>query len=317
MRVSELLTKVIPIVPETENARSALTLLRDREFEEYDHVYLVDREGHLTGQVPLKSLILTRPETELRALKGKSPVEVSADERAERAALLVIENHDADVAVVDSDRRLVGAIPVEHLLTFLHKKHINNIFRHGGIGARHHFLLDAPTVFQGVRARLPWLILGLIGGILIGGVASAFERALRVEISLAFFLPLVVYMSDAIGTQTETLVIRRMAGRNVSAGREIALESATGLLIGVIVGFLALLTLYLWTDKITVAMIVGLAILCSAVTATLIASSLPLLLSRMKVDPAAASGPIATVIQDFLSVTIYLGIASLVLYTDA
>ncbi|HJS51997.1 MAG TPA: magnesium transporter [Pyrinomonadaceae bacterium] len=317
MRVSDLLTKVIPIVPETENARSALTLLRDREFEEYDHVYLVDREGHLTGQVPLKSLIRTRPETELRVLKGRSPVEVSADERAERAALLVIENHDADVAVVDLQRRLIGAIPVEHLLTFLHKRHINNIFLHGGIGARHHFLLDTPTVFQGVRARLPWLILGLIGGILIGGVASAFERALRVEISLAFFLPLVVYMSDAIGTQTETLVIRRMAARKVPAGREIALESATGLLIGSIVGFLALLTLYLWTDKITVAIIVGLAILFSAVTATLIASSLPLLLSRMKVDPAAASGPIATVIQDFLSVTIYLGIASMVLYTDA
>jgi len=108
-----------------------------------------------------------------------------------------------------------------------------------------------------------------------------------------------------------------MAARKVPAGREIALESATGLLIGSIVGFLALLTLYLWTDKITVAIIVGLAILFSAVTATLIASSLPLLLSRMKVDPAAASGPIATVIQDFLSVTIYLGIASLVLYTDA
>src|SRR5688572_1349798 len=317
MRVSDLLTKVIPIVPETENARSALTLLRDREFEEYDHVYLVDREGHLTGQVPLKSLIRTRPETELRVLKGRSPVEVSADERAERAALLVIENHDADVAVVDLQRRLIGAIPVEHLLTFLHKRHINNIFLHGGIGARHHFLLDTPTVFQGVRARLPWLILGLIGGILIGGVASAFERALRVEISLAFFLPLVVYMSDAIGTQTETLVIRRMAARKVPAGREIALESATGLLIGSIVGFFALIALYLWTDKTTVAIIVGLAILFSAVTATLIASSLPLLLSRMKVDPAAASGPIATVIQDFLSVTIYLGIASMVLYTDA
>ena len=132
MRVSELLTKVIPITPETENARFALTILRDREFDEYDHIYLVDREGHLTGQVPLKSLIRARPETELVALKGRSPVEVPADEHAERAAILVIENHDADVAVVDSERRLIGAIPVEHLLTFLHRRHINNIFRHGG-----------------------------------------------------------------------------------------------------------------------------------------------------------------------------------------
>ena len=65
-------------------------------------------------------------------------------------ALLAIENHDADVAVVDSERRLVGAVPVEHLLTFLHKRHIDNIFRHGGISP-HHFLLDTPTIFQGVR----------------------------------------------------------------------------------------------------------------------------------------------------------------------
>lgn len=309
MLVSELLAKEVPIAPETEDARFAVALLRDREFEEYDHVYLIDPERRLRGQVPLSSLIRAQPEASLLDLKGKSPVEVFADEHAERAALLAIENHDADVAVVDSDHRLVGAVPVEHLLTFLHKKHVSNIFRHGGI-IPDDFLLDEPTIFQGVRARLPWLILGLVGGILMGGVASVFEHSLQAEISLSFFLPLVVYMSDAIGTQTETLLIRRMAARKVSVVREVVLETGTGLIIGSIIGLLALLTLYFWTGKPMLALIVGLAVLSSAITAAVIASSLPLFLSAIKADPAAASGPLATVVQDFLSVTIYLGIAS-------
>ena len=311
MRVSNLLRPSIPIVEETQTAGFATQLLRDCEFDEYDHVYLVDAESCLTGQVPLKSLIRARCETALLDIVGKAPVEVTADEHAERAALLAIERHDADVAVVDSNRRLVGAVPVERLLTFLHKKHVDNFFRHGGIGIKHHFLLDSPTIFQGVRARIPWLVLGLAGGMLMGVVASIFERSLRVEISLSFFLPLVVYMSDAIGAQTETLVIRRMASRTLSPGSEIMKEAATGLLIGSVVGFLAAVTLYLWTGKLTVASIVGLAVASSAVTATVIASALPMALKRLNADPAAGSGPLATVIQDLLSVSIYLGIATL------
>lgn len=313
MRVSELLTKSIPIISETETAGSALTMLRDATFAEYDHVYLTDHAGRMTGQVPLESLIKASPDTITSRLKGRSPIEVPPDAMAERVALDVIENQHADVAVLNSERQLVGAVPIKRLLTFLHKKHIENIFRHGGIGVRHHYLLDRPSVLQGVRSRLPWLILGLGGGVLMGGIASIFERSLRVEISLSFFLPLVVYMSDAIGTQTETLTIRRMAARKLFFGQEIAREAATGLIIGSIVGISSTLVLALWTGNLNVAVIVGLAVFSSAITATIIASCLPLLLSAMKADPAAASGPVATVIQDFLSVTIYLGIATLAL----
>ena len=313
MKVSELLTKSIPIITDTETAGSALTMVRDTNFAEYDHIYLIDDVGRLVGQVPFESLIKASPDTIISRLKGRPPLEVSADAKAERVALAVIENQHADVAVLNSERRLVGAVPIKRLLTFLHNRHIENIFRHGGIGVRHHYLLDRPTVLQGVRSRLPWLILGLAGGILMGGVASIFERSLRVEISLSFFLPLVVYMSDAIGTQTETLTIRRMAARQLFFGKEIAREAATGLIIGSIVGISSMLLLAVWTGKFNVAVIVGLAVFSSAITATIIASCLPLVVSALKGDPAAASGPVATVIQDFLSVTIYLGIATLAL----
>ena len=147
----------------------------------------------------------------------------------------------------------------------------------------------------------------------MGGVASVFERSLQAEISLSFFLPLVVYMSDAVGTQTETLLIRRMAARKVSAVREIVLETGTGFLSARSSdSWLCWHYIYGPVNPFS-RMIVGLAVLASAITAAVIASCLPLLLSAMKADPAAASGPVATVIQDFLSVTIYLGIASLLL----
>jgi magnesium transporter len=313
MRVCDLLTKEVPIAAEKQSAGFALQLLRECSFDEVDHVYLVDANHSLTGQVPLQALVKADPASELALLKGSDPVEVSPDEYAERAALLAIENHDADVAVVDKDRHLVGAIPVTHLLTFLHKRHIDHILRHGGIRANHRYLLDQPTLSQAVKSRLPWLVLGLGGGILTGAMASSFENSLRLEISLTFFLPLVVYMSDAIGTQTETLVIRRLASRKMSPAAEIVSEGLTGLTIGLVIGVLAMVSLYLFTGKAAVAAVVGLAVLSSAIVASVIASSLPLMLTALRFDPAAASGPVATIIQDFLSVAIYLAIGTLLL----
>lgn len=103
MQVSELLTRKIPVVGENEPAGDAVRLLRERKFDEYDDVYLTDADGRLSGQVPLKSLIRADSEIELSSLKSKAPIEVAADEKVERAGLLAIENHDADVAVVNAD----------------------------------------------------------------------------------------------------------------------------------------------------------------------------------------------------------------------
>jgi magnesium transporter len=145
---------------------------------------------------------------------------------------------------------------------------------------------------------------------LAGGVAGHFEASLQREITLAFFLPLVVYMADAVGTQTETVLVRALSYGPVSLLAQLVREGVLGLLIGVTVGVLAGAGLLVWGGHGPVAIVIGVTLAATAVVATLVASLLPWGLARLGADPALASGPVATVLQDILSVAIYLGIAA-------
>jgi magnesium transporter len=144
-------------------------------------------------------------------------------------------------------------------------------------------------------------------------VAAFFEVALRQEIALAFFLPLVVYMADAVGTQTETVLVRALAYGKISVAKQLLREGIVGSMIGGVIGLLAGLGLWIVDGRPAVALVVALTLAVTALVATMLASLLPLGLSRLGVDPALASGPVATVLQDILSVAIYLGIATTIL----
>jgi magnesium transporter len=158
--------------------------------------------------------------------------------------------------------------------------------------------------------RLPWLGLGLLGAMASAVVVGAFEDEIKKQILLAFFLPAVVYMADAVGTQTETVVIRGMA-LGVSVQTVFARELLTGLAIGVLLGsaFFAF-SFAVWHEAdVAAAVAISLAISCSI--ATVVAMALPQALARFGRDPAFGSGPLATVIQDLLSIVAYFAVATL------
>jgi magnesium transporter len=308
-----LMTPAVPIARPKDTVSGALTALRKRPPEEASHLYLVDEEGQLVGQVPVETLVIAPPDAVLDGLKGDPPVEVHPEDRAETAALLAVERHEADVAVVDAQRRLLGAIPIGRLLAQLHEEHVDDFLRLGGVGTAHPSPTEAHETFGAFRARMPWLLIGLAGGFLAGGIASMFESALQQEIAIAFFLPLVVYMADAVGTQTETVLVRALSYGKVSLSSQLMREGALGLLIGATIGGMATLGLLIFEGRGPVAIVVGLTLTATAVIATIVASLLPWALARMGADPALASGPIATVVQDLLSVAVYLGIATMLL----
>lgn len=305
-------------IPRSERHRTVgdmISALRGHTWEEVGHIYLVDDRAALIGQVPIERLLQAKEQTDLADLEGLPPIEVLPGDPAETVALRAVERHDADVAVIDSRRRLLGAIPIGKLLALLHEEHVDNFLRMGGVSRIDHLPLSLTvrqTLAQ-VRARLPWLMVGLAGGFLAGGVASAFEPSLKNEVALAFFLPLVVYMADAVGTQTETVLVRRLAYGEVALWTQLAREALIGVSIGTIVAFMAATGLWVWNGHPTLAMIVGTSLAVTAAVATVMASLLPLGLARLGADPALASGPVATVVQDILSVGIYLAIATAVL----
>ena len=312
-RAADLMTEAVPRAAPGDSVARSLSMLREGKLEEAGHLYLVDEQGRLLGQVPVERLLAARPEQVLADLQGPPPLEVNPDDVAESAALLAVERHEADVTVVDERRRLLGAIPIGRLLALLHEEHVDDLLRKGGVGSVHPAPTEPHSTIDAFRARIPWLILGLVGGWVAAGIAGAFEAALQQEIALAFFLPLVVYMADAIGTQTETILVRRMVYGRVALLRQLWREALLGLLMGLTIGAAAWIGLWLVDGRGRVATIVALTILCSSIVATLIASFLPWVLDRLGVDPAMASGPVATVLQDLLSVAIYLGIATVII----
>jgi magnesium transporter len=309
----DLMVMAVPRVGARQTVENAIQSLRSSAWAEIGHIYLVDEKSQLIGQVPTERLLCTDPARKLVDLQGDPPIEVRPGDNAERVALLAVERHEADVAVVDDQRRLVGAIPMGPLLALLHEEHVDNFLRIGGIGAIHPEPTAGPDTMAAFRARIPWLVIGLTGGFLAGGVAAMFETALKQEIALAFFLPLVVYMADAVGTQTETILVRRLAYGKVSLVSQLFQEGAVGLLLGGAIGLIAGLAFLLFDGRTRIAIVVAVTLAVTAVVATLVASILPLGLARLGADPALASGPVATVLQDLLSVAIYLSIATIFL----
>jgi magnesium transporter len=310
---ADLMTAAVPQAHPNASVADTMEALRSRSWDEVGHIYLLDERSQLVGQVPIERLLAASLDMRLDSVRGNSPLIVRADDNAETVALFAVEQHDADVAVLDTSGRFMGAIPIGRLLAQLHDEHVDDILRMGGLAAFHPAPPKMGGITQIVRARVPWLLIGLVGGFLAGGIASLFESSLKDNITLAFFLPLVVYMADAVGTQTETILVRALAYRKVTLGAQLLREGTVGLFIGGIVGLSAGACLLVWGGTRPVALTIAITLALTTMLATLVASLLPIGLSRMGVDPALASGPVATVVQDILSVAVYLGIAALIL----
>jgi magnesium transporter len=169
--------------------------------------------------------------------------------------------------------------------------------------------LEEPPLRR-ARHRLPWLIVGLGGSMLATFVVARFESELAAKPALAFFVPGLVYLADAIGTQTEAVAVRGLSLSHVGLGRLIGSELRTGTLIGVVLALLAFPVVWLVFGELRLAAAVTLALAGASVVASVLGLLLPWLLARVGSDPAYGSGPLATIVQDVLSLLIYFGCVS-------
>jgi magnesium transporter len=221
-----------------------------------------------------------------------------------------VQHGDSSLAVVDSDGQFAGLVPPRRLLAVFLHEHDEDMARLGG------FLRGASTAIaaseEGVLLRfwhkLPWLLLGLAGAVLSADIVGAFEGRLEDNVTLAFFIPGIVYLADAVGTQTETLVIRGLSV-NIPLRRTVRRELVTGLLVGIALAA-AFFPIAAWRwGEADVALAVSLSLLAACSMATIVAMVLPAAFQRLGRDPAFGSGPLATVIQDLLSIVIYFAIS--------
>jgi magnesium transporter len=242
------------------------------------------------------------------------PPFVQLAEDQEIAAWKAVQHGERSIAVVEDGRRFIGLIPPRRLLSVLLMEHHEDMARLVGVmrsAQRARTSLEEP-VARRFAHRLPWLLVGLLGALLAADAVAWFERDLHTNLMLAFFLPGIVYLADAVGTQTETLAIRGLSV-GVALPGIVWRELVTGLAIGAGLALVAApLMLWRWGAP-GVALVLALSLISTCAVATVIAIVLPWLISRLGADPAFGSGPLATVIQDLLSIVIYLGIAAAIL----
>ena len=172
---------------------------------------------------------------------------------------------------------------------------------------------DTESVGLLLRLRLPWLIVGLLGGVAVSVIVSKFEAILNSNIALAFFIPFIVYISDAVGTQTETIYVRNAADGKIDVKKYLIKEFFLGIIIGIILGGATAIFSYFWIGDVQLSKTIGLAMLINIALAPLIALGISYQLNRLHNDPALGSGPFTTIIQDLISVALYLAIASIIL----
>jgi magnesium transporter len=306
------LVRRVPTARGEETARAVLARLPGQSWDAADSVWIVDALGRLEGRVPLVRLLTVPPERPVREAMEEPPPRVHPETDQEEAAARAIRHRLESVPVVDRGGVLLGVVTAPVLLEVLRREHVEDLHRLAGIQreteqARHAFE-DPPA--RRARHRLPWLLVGLAGAMLSAWLMAGFETALHEQVAVAFFIPAIVYLADAIGTQTETIAVRFLSLSRTSFGGLLAGELRTGLLIGAVLSVLALPLAALATGDLRLAAAVALSLFVAGGLATAIGVLLPWALARAGADPAFGSGPVATIVQDLLSLLVYLSIAS-------
>jgi magnesium transporter len=308
------LVKRVPLAQADESVGSVITRLHSTAFDSIEAIYIVDEVGHLWGLVRLVDLLRSPKNQILSDIMTIQPPTAHPDDDQEKVAGLAVKYGISSVPVVDMSGNFLGVVPAESLISILRREHIEDLHRLTGIRnenyqARH--ALEAPPL-QRAQDRLPWLLVGLLGSILATFVVSRFERTLEARIFVAFFVPGIVYLADAIGTQTEAIVVRGLSfNQNSSLRNLLTGELWTGLLIGFVLGGLSFPIVLVAFGNFPLAVAVALTIVTAGGVATSVGLLFPWLLYRIGKDPAFGSGPVATIVQDVTSLLIYFAIVQI------
>ncbi|HSG27613.1 MAG TPA: magnesium transporter, partial [Candidatus Krumholzibacterium sp.] len=231
----------------------------------------------------------------------------------EEVAALFAKYDLYSLPVVDHRGALVGRITVDDIIDVIEEEANEDITMMAGTGDEE-FWERSPVRLS--RARLPWLVIGLMGGIGSAMVMHAFKESLESLLTLAFFVPVIMAMGGNVGIQSSAIVVRELAVGGLSltnTGGKLFRELKVSLINGLVLGVILLVTVVLWQRDFRLGSLLGLCMLIIICWATMMGALIPLVLRKMKIDPALATGPFITTLNDILGILIYLGIATLLL----
>lgn len=312
--VKRITTTEIPTCRPDDTAAAILEGLVGETWDSADTIYVLDG-GALIGRIDVADLLGSADSTPASHLMEPAKARLSPDADREHAVFLAIRKDRDEIPVVDRDGRLVGAVTSQAIIDTMHREHLEDALLRAGIQRTEFRIADLASarVRVAVRSRAPWLLFGLAVGLLISVISSQFEATLRDSIALAFFLPVVAYIADSVGTQSEAIAVRAFAVTDVDYRSYLLRESLVGLVIGTMIGVLGGLSAALIASSPQIGVVVGLSLFVSSAVATVIASLIPIGFLLLDMDPALGSGPLATALQDVISIVIYLQFAIILL----
>jgi magnesium transporter len=306
--------EVISVKGETR-IEEVIELLRTEaeNIEHIQYIYVVDQELILLGIIPIINLLVVDPRARADEVMMRDIVTVTVDTDQEDVAAVFAKYDLYSLPVVDARGRLAGRITVDDIIDVIAEEASEDIKIMAGTGDEEFWERSSLRVS---RARLPWLLTGLFGGIASAIVMNHFRDSLEAVLALAFFVPVITAMGGNVGIQSSAIVVRELATGGLGLVRtssKLLRELRVSLINGIVLGSVLLVIVSLWQRDYRLGLLLGLCMLTIICWATVMGAIVPLLLKKMNVDPALATGPFITTSNDILGILIYLGIATLFL----
>ena len=297
------------------SVKDAIDTIREKreEVENLYYIWVVDDLGKLVGVISLKDLVLEPTDRKISDIMNPEVISVHVDTDQEEVARLVKKYDLVAIPVVGDDQRLAGRITHDDIIDVIEEEADEDISLMAGVIDQE---IAEESTLKISRARLPWLIAGLFGGIIAAAVINQFESSLEKVLALSFFFPVIMAMGGSTGTQAATIVVRGLATGDISLmniGKRLWMEMRVALVNALVCGILLALIVGTWVSDYGLGSVVGLALVLIIVNAGVIGSAIPMALEKWNIDPALATGPFVTTSNDILSLLIYLGLVTIYL----
>lgn len=309
-----LMAKELVIVNENW---TVLTCLRElsRQAEDIDeiyYVYVVDDDNKLKGTLSLKRMILSPTSAKIVNIYNPDVRSVNTDEPAEDVAHIMEKYDLVALPVTDSIGRLVGRITIDDVVDIIREEAEKDYQLASGISQD----IDvSDSIWVQTKARLPWLIIGLVGGIVSALIVSTHEEQLGINPAMAFFMPLIAAMGGNVGVQSSAIIVQGLANNSIridSTYSKLIKELGGSFLNAIICSSIIFGVNFLFYDSMALTITVASSLFVIIIFASLFGTFVPLLLDRMKIDPALATGPFITMVNDILGLFIYLSIGKMI-----
>ena len=275
-------------------------------------VYVVDNDDILLGRLSLKDLLVANPKTKIRSIYKKNVDHVYDSDSAESVASTMQKYDLGAIPVVNKKKKLLGRITIDDIVDLIKEEAEEDYQLAAGI------LQDVDvddTIFELTKARLPWLIVGLIGGIGAAFVMVGFDEILIQNEILFYFTPLIAAMAGNVGVQSSAIIVQGLANDDIrgSINNRLFKETLLSILNGVILAILLFLFIYFWKGDTNIALALSVALVAVVIVAGIIGTFIPLFLNKRGIDPAIATGPFITTSNDIFGILIYFMVAKLIL----